>query len=480
MPLRGSDDGAPIGGAAAGAQPLYTLQARGHGTAKVKARLRDAAGGEVAAYDHAPSCAAGSAFRLHTGGRCVTSARVGSAKSSVLRGEQCEHICGLAAPRRAPPGPRDPRSSRCAPADAPAARTARIGRSRGCQLRAARTRDPREPTVAAALAPSPHAFPARALPALTLLPPGFKVMLRGLPYVGIVIAGDTAAHTFQVLQHMPGRRTERLLASAEPSPSAPGSSLRVSVAAGVDVAFAVMLASIVVAAGECAAGAAERRAAAAAAAEAAGLPAPAAGRGGRGAAKPASGAPAAAAPGGAASPGKHRQRPTQQWQAAAIEAAKAQQLRAHQEKQLQEQQHAALLAPLAAGAGLWAPAAAPAPAPAAVDVGAAIAALARLGLAPGSPPAAAAPAPPPAPAPASPLQLHMQQLQLARDAELQQQLGLQQQLLLLLAQQEQQMQQQRELALRLQLQQQAAAAAALQAPLAPAGIWGLQAPAQLW
>ncbi|GBF88825.1 hypothetical protein Rsub_01726 [Raphidocelis subcapitata] len=77
-----------------------------------------------------------------------------------------------------------------------------------------------------------------------------KVQLRGLPYVGIVITGDIAGRTFKVLQHMPGRRTERLLASATPSPAGPAAT-RVRVCAGVDAAFAVCLAAVAAEAAAC-------------------------------------------------------------------------------------------------------------------------------------------------------------------------------------------------------------------------------------
>ncbi|KAI8467004.1 MAG: hypothetical protein J3K34DRAFT_524078 [Monoraphidium minutum] len=371
MPSAGTEDGAPVLiaagagalAAAGGAAPeLFTLQARGVGTSKVKARLRDAAGADVASLDHAPSCAAGSAFRLHSGGRCVTSGRVGSAKVSVLRGEPC-----------------------------------------------------------------------------------IKVMLKGLPYVGINISGDVFTHTFRILQHMPGRRSERLLASAAPSPSAPGC-VRVSVAAGVDAAFAVMLAAVACASASCAAVAAARRTA----------------TGGAAPAAPA--AAAAAAP--AAAPKKPQPQPRlPQWQAPA--AAR----------------HPKQAPPLAWGAA--AAVAAPQPAqqaPLACPYAALVQLAAPLNAAPRLPAAA----------PASPLQLHMQRAVAARQR---QEAGLQK-LALLLAQQEQQQQLQQQAAtaelqqrllLQLALQQPAplmmappALPAAPQAPALSGGLWGLAAQAQLW
>lgn len=67
-----------------------------------------------------------------------------------------------------------------------------------------------------------------------------KVQLRGLPYVGIVITGTFEAQTFKIQQHMPGRRSERLLASTAPSPTTPGAT-RVRIGAGTDAAFVVTL-----------------------------------------------------------------------------------------------------------------------------------------------------------------------------------------------------------------------------------------------
>ena len=103
------------------------------------------------------------------------------------------------------------------------------------------------------------------------------MQLKGLPYVGIVIAGDLACGSYRVLQHMPGRRAPRLLASVAPAPkgaasgAAAAARVRVSVSAGVDAAFAALLA---VCASEAAARGAAGSAAAARAAVAAAARAP--------------------------------------------------------------------------------------------------------------------------------------------------------------------------------------------------------------
>lgn len=144
-------------------QPLFWLHARNASSTKVKCRLRDAASDEdVASFDHAPGCCAGSAFRLYTGGRCQSSSRVGAGKLAILRGEEC-----------------------------------------------------------------------------------IKVQLRGLPYVGINVSGDFAERTFSILQHMPGRRSERLLASVAPGPAG----VRVRINPGIDVAFAVAVVAFTCVAG---------------------------------------------------------------------------------------------------------------------------------------------------------------------------------------------------------------------------------------
>jgi hypothetical protein len=201
--------------AAAAPEPLLFLQGKACGTHKVKGRLRAPGGAFTASFDHAPGCPLGTSYRLFSGGRCHSSFKVGGAKVTVLRGEACEwgvgrvpHRAGRGAGRGAISGAALCRRSACPPRSLP-------------------------------LTP-----PTRAPPPLFSFPPGIKVQLRGLPYVGIIIAGDFEGRAYRVLQHMPGRRSERLLAAASPSPAGPGLT-RLRVSAGVDVAFIVALAALV-------------------------------------------------------------------------------------------------------------------------------------------------------------------------------------------------------------------------------------------
>ncbi|KIZ00746.1 hypothetical protein MNEG_7218 [Monoraphidium neglectum] len=308
-------------------QQLFTLQARAAGTPKAKARLRNAAGADVSSFDHAPSCSPGSAFRLHSGGRCVTSSRVGSAKTAVLRGQPC-----------------------------------------------------------------------------------IKVALRGLPYVGIIISGDWAAHTFQILQHMPGRRSERLLASASPHPAAPGA-VRLSVTAGVDAAFAVTLACVACASADCAADARGAGGAGAAAGEQKALP------------RAPGPLPVAPPP-----PQPRPQRLPAQWheaQAAALAAAASRQRQqaalASAQRLASEQHHQQQVT---SSARL----------PARPQLDTSFCGLAQLSLGCNAQAAQAAAAVPPSASAPTPLQAHMQQLQ----QQQQQEAELQQMLRLLLEQQQQQ------------------------------------------